>query len=66
MLSSLGYEVSVVSERHQAIRRVNTGQRLQPFDGIADVIDGYEARGIRLRWLHPGTIIALTANAFAG
>ena len=69
MLSSLGYEVSVVSDGAQAIHRANT----ECFAAILmdcrlPIIDGYEATR-QIRQLTGGTalpIIALTANALQG
>ena len=69
MLSSLGYEVSVVSDGAQAIHRANT----ECFTAILmdcrlPIIDGYEAtRQIRqLAGCTQVPIIALTANALQG
>ena len=69
MLSSLGYEVSMVSDGAQAIHRANT----EAFTAILmdcrlPVIDGYEAtRQIRqLVGCRDVPIIALTANALQG
>ena len=69
MLSSLGYEVSMVSDGAQAIHRANT----EAFTAILmdcrlPVIDGYEAtRQIRqLAGCRDVPIIALTANALQG
>ena len=69
MLSSLGYEVSVVSDGAQAIHRANT----ECFTAILmdcrlPIIDGYEAtRQIRqLSGCTQVPIIALTANALQG
>ena len=69
MLSSLGYEVSMVSDGAQAIHRANT----EAFTAILmdcrlPIIDGYEAtRQIRqLSGCTDVPIIALTANALQG
>ena len=70
MLSSLGYEVSMVSDGAQAIHRANT----EAFTAILmdcrlPIIDGYEAtrqiRSLQRRDIAHMPIIAMTANAFS-